>query len=368
MRRVAVACALGLAVTAVPAAAHSHHVAYIRGRVVDGTGAGVRGATVSFELHPNRELYNQHDCPVRPWEIQCRVHKVAGKTDANGRYRLPVRLSSFLATKREHKLIVTDRPTPGATLPARTSITMYFPGTSVDVLDLPVWRARPTISPATVPGMRTLHVDPMPDRYGRPYTTGPVVDLLQGTRTAWQFTDVVEDRMVDGRLVEAGTTAIRARDAKVLGRQFPVYESPAYAISGAAAKPLSRGAACATYGRDDVVLPLSKCKFTDGALATPVDAQYQRAGGKACDVASQCDHPRWLRIDLGAPSLVGAVAVRGCPAKTAEVSAEGTVFAPFTATDRDGLLVGVPAPARYVRVDLKHCVYKATEVSVFAPA
>lgn len=364
MRWLVAACAVALAVTAAPATASN--TAYIRGRVVDGTGAGVRGATVSFELHPNRELYNQHDCPVRPWEIQCRVHKVAGKTDATGRYRLPVRIGSFLATQREHKLVITDRPSPGVKLPARTTVTFYFGGQSRDIAPLPVWRVRPTLAPYAA-GLRTLHVDQPPASYGVPYSTGPVVELLQGSRVAWQFTEVVEDREVDGRALESGTTAIRARDTRVLSRLHPVYEGPAYAISGGL-RPVSRGVPCATYGRDDAVLPLAKCRFTDGALATPIPASYQRAGGKACDVASMCDHPRWVRLDLGSPQPVGAVAVRGCAPKAAEVSLEGTVFAPFAATERDGLLVGVPAPARYVRVDLKHCVYKATEVSVFAPA
>lgn len=364
MRWVALACALGLAVGAAPASAGD--TLYITGRVVDGNGAGVRGARVSFELHPNPEMWDQRDCAVRSWEIQCKVHRVAGTTDAAGRYRLPVRKGSYLAKPYEHRLIVTDRPSSAVKAPARTEVTFYFNGKSMPVRDLPVWRVRPTIDPAA-PGVRTLHVPQLAGVYGRTYSTGPVAELLQGSAVAWRFTDVVEDREVDARTVEAGTTAIRAIEKGILGRLFPVYTSPAYAVSGGT-RPLSRGRACATYGRDDAVVPLAGCKFTDGALTAPVSAAYQRASGKACEAKSQCAHPRWFRIDLGSAQPVGAVAIRGCKPVAAEMSLEGTVFAPYNVTERDGLLVGPPVPARYVRVDLKHCVYKATEVSVFAPS
>lgn len=364
LRPLALAALLGLAGLSAPADAAP--VVHVSGRVVDGAGKPVRGATVSFELHPDRTLYNQHDCPVRPHEIQCKVHKVARTTDAAGRYRLPVKLSSYLASTRSHLLVVTDRPGIG-TVPARTSITTYFPRKAMDIADLPLWRGRATLEPFG-PQRRTLHVDPLPASYGRRYTTGPVVELVQGDAAAWRFPEVTEDRLVDARLVESGTTAIRAHDTALLGRLVVTYRSTAYPVTGAV-RPLSRGAACATYGKDDAVLPLSGCRFTDGKLAAPIDVAYQRAGNKACDVASQCDHPRWLRIDLRTAQPVGAVAVRGCAPAAAEVSVDGTAYTPYPTHDfGDGLLAGLPLPARYVRVDLGKCVFKATEVSVFGPA
>ncbi|HVF03837.1 MAG TPA: hypothetical protein VNA20_03270 [Frankiaceae bacterium] len=366
--RVAVAvCVLGVLGAAVPADAARTGTVYVTGRVLDGTGRGVPGATVSFELHPDPALYNQQYCPVRPWEIQCRVHKVARRTDAGGRYRLPVNLASFLATERRHRLVITDAPRPGVLLPAQTETTMYLGGRSQQVADLPVWRPKVSLEPAGA-GKRMLHVDPFSAAYGHAYTSGPVTELLQGSTPVWSFPKVVEDREVDARVVETGTTAIRATDSRVLGRHFPVFRSPAYAVRSPV-RPVSRGVACATYGRGDALLPLAGCKFTDGRLGTPIALSYQRAGNKACDVASQCANPRRVLVDLGSPQVVSAYAVRGCATvPPAELSAEGVAFVPYQTHDfGDGLRVGAPLPVRYVRVDLSKCAFKVTEVSVFAP-
>jgi len=96
---------------------------------------------------------------------------------------------------------------------------------------------------------------------------------------------------------------------------------------------------------------------------------YQRAGGKACDVASQCDHPKWVTVDLAALTLVDALAVRGCTPAAVEVSPAGSAFVGYPVRDLgDGLLVGAPVLAEHVRVDLSRCAYTATEISVFEPA
>lgn len=356
-----------VAVLCAGAPASAGDTAYITGRVVDTAGRPVAGARVSFELHPNREVYNQADCAVRSWEIQCKVHKSSGTTNSAGRYRLPVNLSSYLAEKKEHDLFVTDRARSGVKNPARTAVKFYFNGKSMPVIDLPVWRGTVSVGPASS-GRRTVHLDALPASLGRTYSAGPVVELMQGGGVAWQLREMTSDRNVDARIVETGTTATRATATRILGRLFPRYWTPEYAVSGGL-RPMSRGKACATYGRDDAVVPLARCRFTDGRLATPIDIPYQRAGGKSCDVASQCAHPKWVRVDLGTMQSVGALAVRGCVPGGAEVSPDGTAFVPYLANDAgDGLLVGPPLPARYVRVDLSRCVYKATEVSVFPPA
>ena len=364
MRLLATACLLGLLGLAAPASARS--TVHVTGRVVDGSGRPVRGATVSFELRPDRTLYDQADCPVRPWEIQCKVHKVSARTGADGRYRLPVRLTSFLAMMRKHYVLVTDAPRPGVRTPAQTEVSVYFQKKPIALPDLPLWRARAAVTP-NVDGSRTLHVDPLTPAYGTRYSTGPVATLYQGGDAVWSFREVTEDREVDGRLVEAGTTSIRASDIAILKRFFVTYWSPGYVVTGGV-RPISRAVSCTTYGRDDVVVPLAGCRLTDGRLATPIPAQYSRAGNKACEVPSQCSLPRRYVFDLGAPKQVGAVLVRGCTPGEAELSVEGTVFVPYPTHDfGDGLPVGAPLPARYVRVDLSKCAYKATEVSVFAP-
>ena len=364
LRSYAAACLLGLLGGAVPAAAAS--TVYVTGRVVDGSGRAVRGALVSFELRPDRSLYNQHDCPVRPWEIQCKLHRVAGRTDSAGRYRLPVRLSSYLATIRDHHIVVTDAPSRAYATPARTETSVYFTRVALKMPDLPLWRGKVSVGPVAN-GRRTLHVDQPSARYGTVYSTGPVVTLLQSGTPVWTFTEVTEDREVDARVVEAGTNGIEARDVRILARRPVTFHSPRYAVAGGV-RPASRGAKCSTYGPGDTPVALGGCKYTDGRLGTPIDATYLRAGNKACDVASECTFPRRVVVDLGDVRAVGAVVVRGCTkAGGPEVSLEGTVFAPYPTQDLgDGLPVGPPLPARYVRVDLSKCTFKATEVSVFA--
>lgn len=358
------AVAAGLLGAAVPAAAGTH--VHVRGRVLDDAGRPVQGARVSFELHPNREVYDQRDCVVRPFEPKCRIHRSAGTTDANGRYRLPVRLSSFLASPRKHTLVVTDRAVPGALAPARTQLNVYFVRQDVDVPDLRVWRSRPTVD-ALGPLHRVLHVDPLSTAYGRLYSPGATAELLQGSDVVWSFPAVTEDRRVDARTVESGTTAIRATDRALVGALEVSYTSPAYAVTGGV-RPLSRGAACLTYGRGDAPLALSGCRFTDGRLGARIDPAYQQARGKACDVKAHCDHPSWFVVDLGTAQPVGALAVPGCRAGAAEWSHDGTTYTQYPVHDLgDGLLLGPPLPVRRLRVDLAHCLFAATEVSLFAP-
>lgn len=363
-RRVALACLLGVLAAAAPASARSS--VDVSGRVVDGSGRPVRGALVSFELRPDLTLYNQADCPVRPWEIQCKVHKVARRTDSSGRYRLPVKLSSFLATMRSHHLVVTDAPSKLHATPATTETTMYFTRKDIRVPDLPVWRGRVIVGPANA-GKRVVHVDQLGSRYGTTYSTGPVVSLLQGDDAVWTFPEMTEDREVDARVVEHGTTGASASDVRLVGSLPVTYRSPRWRVSDGL-KPVSRGAACSTYRPGDTLVALPGCRYTDGRLAAPISATYLRANDKACNAASQCANPRRVVVDLGALTPVGAVTTRGCTRVGAtEVSAEGTVFAPYPTHDfGDGLPVGGPVPARYVRVDLSKCTFTATEISVFA--
>lgn len=358
LRPLTAAALLGLASLAVPAnAAGTVHVS---GRVIDGSGKGVAGARVEFSLRPDPTIYNEQYCPVRPWEIQCRVHKVTGTTRSDGRYALPVKLSSYLASEKKHDLVVTDRSG------AKVSLQFYFVRKPMTVPDLPIWRGRASIAPDG-PLHRTLHVDALTPFYGTLYTPGAVVDLLQGSTPVWQFTAVKDDRRVDGRLVETGITGIRAHQIAIRERQHLTYSSPVYKVSGAV-RPLSRGMGCATYGRDDQVLPLPGCKFTDGRLATAISARYQQADYKSCTSASQCANPRHVVIDLKTVQPVGAFVARGCVPGDLDVSMEGTAFVPWPATTLgDGAYVGPPVLARYVRVDLSKCPFKATELSVFAP-
>jgi hypothetical protein len=358
LRSAAVAALVGLASFGVPAVAAS--TVHVSGRVIDGSGRGVAGARVEFSLRPDPTIYNEHDCPVRPWEIQCRVHRVTGTTRSDGTYSLPVRLSSYLASEKKHDLVVTDRAG------AQTSVQFYFVRKPMSIPDLPIWRGRASVEPDG-PLHRTLHADALTPFYGTLYSPGALVHLLQDSAAAWQFTAVKEDRRIDGRLVEAGTTGIRAYQVAIRERQYLTYASPVYKVGGAV-KPVSRGAACATYGPGDKLLPLAGCKYTDGRLTTAISSKYQQAGYTSCNTPSQCANPRHVLIDLKSVQPVGAFVARGCVPGEIEVSAEGTAYVPWpTTTLGDGAYVGPPVLARYVRVDLSQCAFRATELSVFAP-
>lgn len=359
VRPFAAAALLGLLAAVAPASAGG--TVYVTGRVVDGSGRGVSGARVVFSLSPDPTIYNEQHCPVRPWEIQCKTHSVAGTTRSDGRYKLPVRLSSYLASEKKHDLTVTDRSG------AETHLAFYFVRKSMPIVDIPIWKGRASVDPDG-PLHRIVHADALPPSYGTKYMPGSLVELVQGSTPVWQFPAVTEDRRVDARLVETGTTGVRAYTVAIRQRQYMTYRTPLYKIGGAL-RPVSRGATCATYGPDDTVLPLSGCRYTDGKLAAPIDPKYQQAGYRACTVASQCANPRSILVDLKSAQPVGALVVRGCVPESAAVSAEGTVFAPWVSHDfGDGALVGVPALARYVRVSLGKCAFGTTEISVFAPA
>lgn len=360
MRLLVAGLALASVCAAAPASAGG--TVWITGRVVDSAGKPVSGAHVSYELRVDLTFFDQANCPVRPWDPKCRTHKVTDLTDAKGRYRLPVRLGTWLASPRSHDVVVTDRS--GG---AQTHVSVYFTRKSMEMTDLPVWRGRVTFD-SVGPSHRGVRVDPLPASLGRGQTQGPDVELLQGSAVVWRLKAVSDDQRIDNRVIEHGTTGVRAVNRAILGRLSATYWSSVTPVAGAVL-PVSRGAECATYGKDDAVLSLASCRFTDGKLATAIPQAYQRAGGKGCDVASQCDHPRWVAVDLGALTMVNAVAVRGCIPEAVEVSPAGSVFTNYPFQDLgDGLLTGPAVLAEHVRVDLSRCTFKATEVSVFEPA
>ena len=363
----AAACLLGLLGSAAPAVAKT--TVHVSGRVLDGAGKPVRGARVTFLLPVDRSGTSQFTCFEATKEPACREHSVAATTDANGRYRLPVKLSSPLAAPLKHTLTVVDRGGSASLPPAKTQMYVYFARKDIDNVNVRLWRGRSSVARGA-DGTRTLHVDPLTTAYGTLYTKGARAELLQNGAVAWTYIDVKADREVDPRTVEAGTNGIRAVDTAIVGAHVVTYWSPGYSVKDGL-KPLSRGRPCSAYGRDDALLKLAGCRFTDGKLATTIDIKYQLAGNKACTSGSLCDHPRWVMVDLGGTRTVDAVVTRGCDPGDAEVSLEGSVYVPFQKSDdaENGVFAGlVPLPARYVRVDLGRCPFSVTELSVFEPA
>jgi hypothetical protein len=381
----AAAAALAVLATATPAAA-SPPTAVVTGRVLDGRGRPVRGVHVVFTKTAFEEPRSWVDglaCALSlglactDWRPDTTPMSTSATTDAAGRYRLRVRLDWRVGRAGDHDFVLTA---PSGVVRAQTrTVVDYERRRTTTLRDFRLWGQ--VASADEVNALhRRLHVDPLPASYGSA-SRHPTFRLLQGARTVEAWHEHTGDRTVDTRLVEAGVDGAAAEiDADLDGYEV-YYRSAVRAVTGQV-RPLSRGRSCYAYGRDDKPLRLRGCRFTDGRLAEHTTKKYREANGAACRDGSRCDHPGWLLVDLGKPQLVNAVVLRWCGGNFSglglsdldgviQTSPEGTVWLPFQNVQptRDGVLVGAPTLARYVRLDLTRCTSSdaPTEVAVFAP-
>jgi hypothetical protein len=384
IRPVAALVLLSLLVAVVPASAGG--AATVTGRVLDQSGKPVAGAYVRLtrpaEDHGGGFLgglfgfFDALACAfVAITGDRCDYgpDSVAARTDAAGRYTLRLPYDRYVSGADTDTLEIVGKG--GGAAPPRLETKVAFPGRSVKLRDYRLWGQAAHLDPVT-PLHRTLHVDPLPSALGSA-KDDPDVWLLQGTRRVWSFGAVPRDRQVDTRIAEHGTTSAQASVVARLGSYDVTYTSTARAVRDTV-KPLSRGRSCFAYGAKEKPLRLSGCRFSDGRLGDPVSGTYRSASGKAC---TTCANRERLLVDLAEPGVVGAVVVRGCGADgwyglpnasgraPVEVSVEGTRFVPYPTGSPagDGVAVGLPLPARYVRIDLSSCRSVPTEVSVFAP-
>lgn len=370
--RAAVACALAAATFAVPATAAPKPV--VTGRVLDGAGRPVAGATVTIGTKSDAFGFPLLLACVFSLGLlpDCHTWTATGRTDRNGRYAVKIDNGTLVGRTGPKSLTIRE---PGTrTLPgAVTTTEVYWARQNLRVVDLRVWHAKPAVE--RVGPMVRVRREPLPAAYGSPKDDVPDVVLLQEAAAVWQYADAEDDHYSDVRTVEAGTTGAREVATASLPHGYHVtYLSRAVPVP-AGTKPVSRGAACAVYGPNDTLLPLAGCKYTDGRLADSLDVRYVTSNYKACRFpTASCPHPMWVRFDLGSPQAIQAALVRGCSVDEtslgtfpAEVSVDGTVWAPFHATNPySDLEYGPPTPARYVRVDLRGCgSFGATEVSIF---
>lgn len=376
--RAVLACAVLAAGFAVPASA-APTVLY--GRVLDDAGRPVRGATVRMTAKADMfgfPLMVMCGLMVVPMPPLCFDATASGVTGPDGRYSIKIRNSSLLGRMGDKSLTITERGTPELA-GAYTTTEIYWAQRSLRVHDMRLWHAKPVVEPFGV-GMVRVRRDPLPAAFGAATQETPSLYLLQGASGVWKYADESSDHYADARTVEAGTTGAREVAVATLGGGYRVtYFSRAVPVNAARTTPVSRGASCAAYGEGDALVPLPGCKYTDGRLGDAVDMRYASAGGKACRYpTARCAHPAWVRFDLGSVSAIHAAVVRGCtpdptePLGTfpAEVSVDGTTWAPFLARNPwSELVYAPPTPARYVRVDLRSCGLVApTEVSVYGVA
>ena len=371
--------AVALLATAAPAAA-APSTAIVSGRVLDTAGKPVRGAYVTYTKKFVEEPRSWVDALACAFTLflacvtlpDTTPTTATARTDAAGRYRLKVRLDWRVGRTGDHDLtFVAPSGSPRAT----TRTVHHFGGRSTKLRDFRLWGKPAALDPVT-PTHRRLHVDPLPPSFGVAKRRPDAV-LLQGTRYVHVFGEVASDRLVDTRQVETGVSGILATTEAELGGYDVEYRSAVRALTGQV-RPVSRGRPCYAYGAKDKRLKLSGCRLTDGRLADAVPAKHKTANGAACRSRTRCAHPGWLLVDLGEPTLVNALVLRRCTADfsglslsdgaAVETSPDGTVYLPFHGLEplRDGVLVGEPALARYVRVDVSGCD-DVTEVAVFAP-
>jgi hypothetical protein len=361
--RAGLACALAGAAVAAPAFAAPRPVVY--GRVLDDLGRPVRGATVTVAGKTDAYGFPLGGAPAPT---------ASARTDAAGRYR--VTMPATLVARTGEKALTITEPGSGALPGAVTRTDIYWAQQDLRVTDLRLWHAGPSVT-AVGPLLRVVRRDPLPEAFGRAQDDIPDVVLLQDGAHVWTYADADGDHYADARTVETGVNGVAEVETAMVGHGYKVtYRSRALPVAGGVT-PVSRGASCAAYGQADALIALPGCLFTDGRLGWRVPTSYALAGNKACLYPSgSCPHPRWVRLDLGAPALVQAAVVRCAikstgPAETlpAEVSLDGTLWAPFLAMNPySDLEYAPPTPARYVRIDLRSCAAPPPEISVFGPA
>jgi hypothetical protein len=203
--------------------------------------------------------------------------------------------------------------------------------------DLVLWDASPTVTtrgdlwqvqvPALTGGapLRDLATRLVDDR-------GNVLWTVHGTSVDPR---VIEDRTV--RVVTSGTADVTVRHADGRTIYHQSVAAPTMAVTGGGTPP-SRGAGCTQTGGG-----LVGCLYTDGDLAAQVDLPPKEA----------------VTVDLGAPTEVGLVVVRGVigsmdPDAEVQVSTDGTTWTDLEERPLDGAdgwsAAAGGGPVRYVCV------------------
>lgn len=140
-----------------------------------------------------------------------------------------------------------------------------------------------------------------------------------------------------------------------------------FPYAGPAGAPPSRGATChLDLGRYRFDFDPAPCPLTDGSFDTTYGTLTSFANPEPTDPETPSGTPTWAVIDLGAPTDVGLLVVRGCKCPVAS-SLDGRDWRPLTSAEEyiTATEFDHPTRARYLRVRLDSA--GITEVSVWPP-
>lgn len=187
----------------------------------------------------------------------------------------------------------------------------------------------------------------------------------------WHLKTTSSSPSIDPRIFEdtSGSFWIDANgETEVPGSNVRLeLRSARFPYAGHAGAPPSRGATCyLDLGRHRFDFDPGPCPLTDGNFGTTYRTLTSFANPEPTDPQTPDSTPTWAVIDLGAPTDVGLLVVRGCKCPVAS-SLDGrdwrslaSAEAYTTATEFDH-----PTRARYLRIRLDSA--GITEVSVWPP-
>ena len=196
--------------------------------------------------------------------------------------------------------------------------------------------------------------------------------------------------IVDARLLEDARTAVALAGLGDVTVGPTIYhqtiEAPRVELLGPAGAPPSRGRPCTATRVDGAPEPLAGCPVTDGDLrralrpvdpmscvppgAVPFPTIPPGFGFEAAPPLPPC--PPDLReavVDLGGPTDIGLIVVRGCSACAVDTSGDGASYTPFATSSGVVHVAPRPTSARFVRVRSANGggVSLTAEVSVWPP-
>ena len=286
----------------------------VSGRVLSQRGEAVAGAraVIVKEIGPEEfaagamsVVFLGVTCLEDPDVEPCGEFAHHTEADRQGRFTFELRgadVQSGIGTASTMSLTAAAPPRDGAPGPTTThSFRVQEP--SLGVPPHRLWQAAPKLS--TTGGKIAVEVPPLGRAYGEP-TSSTLLFLRKDGTPVWRSRTAVA---VDQRALEElqGTAVVEVATGETREVLRSIYRSAHVAVSGPGVPP-SRGAGCWSSSRGRTTVRYSPCPLTDGDLTTTFDPALD----PKCRSEERCPQPDTaVTVDLGKPSRVTAVALRG---------------------------------------------------------